>query len=252
MPPQRPLPSCIRLAFTRRFKAVACLALGALFAHPAASQPADMDKRVAPCTACHGQQGRAASDGYYPRIAGKPAGYLYNQLLNFRDGRRQQYPLMVYTVQHLSDDYLLEMANFFAQQTLPYPPAQTLSISDAILDRGRVLALEGDAGRDLPACSACHGSKLTGIAPWIPGVLGLPRDYINAQFGAWRNGTRRTQVPDCMSHIAQRMNVDEISAVSAWLATQAVPNDGKPESTSHAPLPLKCGSAPAASEQELR
>jgi cytochrome c553 len=29
------------------------------------------------------------------RIAGKPAGYLYNQLLNFRDGRRN-YPLMTY------------------------------------------------------------------------------------------------------------------------------------------------------------
>ena len=28
------------------------------------------------CTGCHGAEGRAASDGYYPRIAGKPAGYL--------------------------------------------------------------------------------------------------------------------------------------------------------------------------------
>ncbi|HEY8707095.1 MAG TPA: cytochrome C, partial [Burkholderiaceae bacterium] len=33
-----------------------------------------MAQRVQACTGCHGPQGRAASDGYYPRIAGKPAG----------------------------------------------------------------------------------------------------------------------------------------------------------------------------------
>src|SRR4051812_46822445 len=68
-----------------------------------------INKRVAPCMTCHGKEGRATSDGYYPRIAGKPAGYLYNQLLNFRDGRRRQYPLMIYMVQHLSDTYLQEI-----------------------------------------------------------------------------------------------------------------------------------------------
>ncbi|MGH6638909.1 MAG: c-type cytochrome, partial [Polaromonas sp.] len=36
-------------------------------------------QRTLACTACHGPQGRAAPDGYYPRLAGKPAGYLYNQ-----------------------------------------------------------------------------------------------------------------------------------------------------------------------------
>ena len=48
----------------------------------------NMAQRTLACTACHGPQGRAAPDGYYPRLAGKPAGYLYHQLLNFRDGRR--------------------------------------------------------------------------------------------------------------------------------------------------------------------
>ena len=39
-----------------------------------------MAQRVLACTGCHGPEGRAAADGYYPRIAGKPAGYLFNQL----------------------------------------------------------------------------------------------------------------------------------------------------------------------------
>ena len=74
-----------------------------------------MAQRTLACTACHGKEGRAAPDGYYPRIAGKPAGYLYNQLINFRDGRRQ-YGLMNRMLQPLSDAYILEIAQHFAAQ----------------------------------------------------------------------------------------------------------------------------------------
>jgi cytochrome c553 len=34
-------------------------------------RPDTMQARVAACTACHGEQGRAGTDGYYPRLAGK-------------------------------------------------------------------------------------------------------------------------------------------------------------------------------------
>ncbi|RJF97352.1 c-type cytochrome [Noviherbaspirillum saxi] len=201
-------------------------------------------KRVAPCMTCHGKEGRAANDGYYPRIAGKPAGYLYNQLLNFRDGRRQQYPLMVYMVQHLSDDYLHEMAGFFADQHLPYPSPQAVGASAATLERGRHLATKGDPGRKLPACIACHGNALTGVAPAIPGLLGLPRDYINSQFGAWREGTRRAAAPDCMAEITRQLSTEDISAVSAWLSAQPVPADAVPVRSLPDKPPIACGSVP--------
>jgi cytochrome c553 len=200
--------------------------------------------RAAPCMTCHGKQGRAASDGYYPRIAGKPAGYLANQLINFRDGRRVQYPLMTYLVQHLSDDYLKEMADYFAAQHPPYPPPQDIAAPAAVLERGRALVNDGDRARDVPACAACHGTALTGMLPTIPGLLGLPRDYLNAQFGAWRDGTRRAAAPDCMAQVAQRLSVEDISAVSAWLASQPAPADAKPAAPAAQPLPLRCGSFP--------
>ncbi len=219
--------------------------LAALARPAAAAPPPDkLAARAAPCMSCHGKQGKAASDGYYPRIAGKPAGYLYNQLRNFRDGRRRQYPLMVYMVQNLSDDYLRELADFFAQQQVPYPPPQTVDASGAVLERGRMLATHGDPARHIPACVACHGSALTGVAPAIPGLLGLPRDYINAQFGAWRDGLRHAMAPDCMAQITQKLSVADISAVSAWLATQPVPADAAPATVPAAPLPLACGSVP--------
>ncbi|MDB5974840.1 MAG: cytochrome c family protein, partial [Nevskia sp.] len=83
--------------------APAVVAPVALAATPG-SVPDTLQQRLLACTGCHGNEGRAASDGFYPRIAGKPEGYLYNQLLNFREGRRH-FQLMSYMVDYQSDDY---------------------------------------------------------------------------------------------------------------------------------------------------
>ena len=103
------------------------LAAGTSAAIAAPPAPDTMQQRVQACTACHGEQGRAAADGYYPRIAGKPAGYLFNQLTGFRDGRRH-YALMVNLIEPLSgpvgEAYLREIAAHFAAIELPYPAPQ--------------------------------------------------------------------------------------------------------------------------------
>lgn len=200
------------------------------------------------CTACHGAQGRAGPDGYYPRLAGKPAGYLYNQLLNFRDGRRH-YALMTQLVDPLSDAYLMEIARYFSALDLPYPPPTAVPAVPAVLQRGQTLVTVGDATRRLPACASCHGQALTGVAPHVPGLLGLPRDYLNAQLGAWRTGQRRAHAPDCMANIVAQMSNDDINAATHWLAAQPVPSNSKPAialppASAGSTVPA-CGSAPA-------
>lgn len=206
-----------------------------------------MAQRTMACTACHGREGRAASDGYYPRIAGKPAGYLYHQLLNFRDNRRH-YGLMTQMVDPLSDAYLMEIAQYFSALDLPYPPPQPATAPAQVLQRGQQLALQGDTARGLPACAQCHGEKLTGVAPNTPGLLGLPRDYLNAQLGAWRTGARRAHAPDCMADIARKLSPEDVFAATSWLAAQALPADPHP-AKAMPPLPtgaqaVACGSAP--------
>ncbi|MDP2004516.1 MAG: cytochrome C, partial [Rubrivivax sp.] len=204
----------------------------ALSAAPAAAtaRPAPIEDslaaRLAACTVCHGKEGRAAPDGYHPRIAGKPAVYLLNQLLNFRDGRRAYGP-MVAMVTPLSEPYLREIAAHYAALDLPYAAPLAPAAAPALLARGRQLALEGDAARGLPACGACHGSTLTGRLPATPGLLGLPRDYLVGQLGAWLNGQRRAHAPDCMADIVKRMAGDDVAAVTAWLASQPVPAGAK-------------------------
>ncbi|UOD28200.1 c-type cytochrome [Massilia violaceinigra] len=223
------------------------LAFGTLAAAPlhAAERPAvlpdTMSQRLLACASCHAK--KDVNDAYFPRISGKPAGYLYNQLLNFREGRRQ-YPLMTYMVDHLPDAYLHEIAAHFAAEHLPPPPPQATSSTPAVLARGRQLALQGDPALKVPACIACHGDKLTGVSPAIPGLAGLPRDYINAQFGAWRTKTRRTHAPDCMAVITERLSLEDVNAVSSWLGTQQVAPEARPAATIARPLPINCGSAP--------
>lgn len=223
---------------------VALAALIALTIGPGthAAEPTDaMSKRVAACTACHGKEGRATNDGYFPRIAGKPAGYLYNQLVNFREGRRSYTP-MTYLIDNLSDAYLMEIARHFASLELPYPPPQTRTAAPELLERGRRLALHGDEAREIPACVQCHGKALTGMQPSVPGLLGLPRDYVNGQLGAWKTQQRRTVAPDCMATIAGRLNAADVEAISAWLSAQPVPVPANPVPMTNAKLPLPCGS----------
>lgn len=198
-------------------------------------------QRVLACPACHGEQGRATREGYFPRIAGKPAGYLFAQLRHFRDGRRTN-PAMAALLASLPDDYLREIAAHFASVDLPWPPPQPSRLSPAQLARGRALALDGDPARDLPACVQCHGRALTGVEPAIPGLLGLSRDYLNAQFGGWRDGLRHAAEPDCMAQIARRLEPDDIAAVSGWLAAQPVPKASAPQRDAGADLPMRCGS----------
>ena len=207
-----------------------------------AAAPTDtMAQRMQACVVCHGKEGRATNQGYFPRIAGKPAGYLYNQLVNFREGRRQN-ATMAYLVDHMSDAYLHDIAQHFATLDLPYPPPQTTGAPPAVLARGEQLVRHGDAQRGIQACSQCHGAAMTGVNPAMPGLLGLPRDYLLAQFGAWRSGLRRAAAPDCMGDIAKRLSGEDVTAAAVWLSSQPVTGGPAAADALPAKLPLACGS----------
>ena len=239
------------------FTALIALSLSSLLPHSAkAAQAAapfedTIAQRTLACTACHGPQGRAAPDGYYPRLAGKPAGYLYNQLVNFREGRRH-YGLMTQLVDPLSDAYLMEIAQYFSQLEVPYPAPPPGTASKELLAQGERLVMQGNAARQIPACVQCHGQAMTGVAPYVPGLLGLPRDYLNAQLGAWKTGQRRAHAPDCMKDVVARLSTEDINAAASWLAAQRLPANSKPATTPPILPPgataIDCGSAPLAAQ----
>ena len=202
-----------------------------------------MEARTQACTPCHGAQGQGTSNDYFPRLAGKPAGYLYNQLTAFREGRRHYAP-MNYLLEYLPDEYLRAMADHFASQHLPPPPRAVPVVSKDVLTQGQTLATQGNPDRGVPACLGCHGPAFTGMEPAIPSLLGLQPNYISAQLGAWRYGTRTAAAPDCMQIVAGHLTENDVTALAAWLSTLPVPADAVPVPHGTLPMPLPCGSEP--------
>ena len=180
-------------------------------AHSTVTAPDSIATRVMACTTCHGLRGEGSNDDYFPRLAGKPPRYLYNQLVAFRDGQRKYAP-MNYLLEYLPDAYLQEMAGYFAEQQTPFPTLPKPDVPPAVMALGQKLTLEGDERRHIPSCVACHGASLTGVSPDIPGLLGLRAKYISAQLGASRYGARVSAKPNCMQKITVLLNDADIAS----------------------------------------
>jgi len=231
-----------RLAVMIGATAALAAGAGAQTQAPAAKLADTLEQRLAACAICHGKQGEGTgAKAYYPRIGGKPARYLYLQLQNFREGRRS-YPQMVYLMRYMSDAYLQEIADYYAKLAPPYTTPAPPRPGPGELARGELLATRGDAARQVPACSACHGKVLGGMQPAIPGLVGLGFDYIVAQLNAWKSGVRAANAPDCMHEIALRLTGPDIAAVAKWIATQSGSAATRPVPEATQTLPLSCGS----------
>src|SRR5213076_197022 len=157
-PPDRCVRALPRQAWAASVLAACCLHPSIGFAQneavPAFKSLDSMEARVQGCVTCHGQSGQGTLSGAFPRIAGKPAGYLYNQLVAFRDGTRR-YPPMNYLVAYLPDAYLREIAEYYAKQRPPFALHETVPATPASLERGQMLAKAGDEKKGVPACIAC-------------------------------------------------------------------------------------------------
>lgn len=220
------------------------LASGVIHAASAVTQtaPDTMEQRLAACTSCHGAYGAGSPDDTrIPRLAGKPAGYLLQQLRHFRSGQRRHAP-MEYVVRQLSPEYLRRIAAYYARQEVPIHEHPVPQVSADVLRRGKQLVFHGDPDRGVPSCMSCHGDRLTGVQPMMPGLVGLTYDYIGTQLELWRSHGRADEGMFCMGVVANRMRKSDITAVSAWLASQTPPDDMRPLSSraDAEPLPGWC------------
>jgi cytochrome c553 len=208
----------------------------------------DFGERLAACAACHGKQGEGVQGAeYYPHLAGKPAGYLFEQLKGFREGRRVS-TQMAWYVRFADDAFLQRIADYYA--ALP-PRTRSADTGSAQLTAERRsvaqnLVEHGDPARGVPACSACHGTNLAGLEPGVPALLGLPVDYVIAQFGAWREGVRNGAPPDCMHDVAGKVGADDIRAIAVYLSQQSNVDGLRPAPAGSFVPPKACGSLPHA------
>src|SRR5690554_5317815 len=106
--------------------------------------PNTMEQRLAACSQCHGEYGYGnAVDPNIPRLAEKPAGYLYKQLLSFKAGEGRS-AAMEYVVRPLSPEYLKAIAKYYAAQSVPFHEQAIPELADEQMQRGEILVNEGD------------------------------------------------------------------------------------------------------------
>ena len=168
-----------------------------------------------PCIACHMADGNSVNPAW-PKIAGKDAGYLYKQLADYKEGRRNN-PLMMPQVANLSDQDMRDLATYFAAQTTA--PGRSAA-DEETLALGRQIYFGGNMASGVAACVACHGPTGKGNpAAIFPSVAAQHGAYSRDQLHQFRDGVRANDPGRMMRNVAGRMTDEEMAAVSEFMAT---------------------------------
>jgi cytochrome c553 len=108
------------MPFTKRASAVVCSAfyaavLGSAMLLPGFAEAGDVSagkEKAQSCVMCHGANGIAQMPGA-PNLAGQPAQYLAEQLINYRSGKRSN-EIMGIIAKPLSDQDIANLAAWYA------------------------------------------------------------------------------------------------------------------------------------------
>ncbi|TMG83779.1 MAG: cytochrome c4 [Betaproteobacteria bacterium] len=170
------------------------------------------------CSACHGADGNSASPAN-PSIAGQPAEYITEQLMNFKGGVRNN-PVMAGIAATLSSEDMRALGIFFSQQK----PKGQVAKDPALALSGQKIYRGGNLSTGVPACAACHLPGGVGIPPRYPRIGGQYAEYVYAQLKAFKAGERGMDKEDkdangkVMAQIAAKMSEREMQAVAQYVS----------------------------------
>ncbi|MGA2342055.1 MAG: c-type cytochrome [Steroidobacteraceae bacterium] len=167
--------------------------------------------KAAVCQACHGANGNS-SNPEWPSLAGLGAGYIAEQLQNFKDGKRAN-PIMAPMAAPLSAQDMADLGAYFDTLT-----NLGLEADPSFWQAGEKLYRGGDRLRGIPACIACHGPTGRGNEPAkFPALRGGQSVYIAKQLNAYATGARPPGPGGIMPAIAKRLSADDIRNVSSYV-----------------------------------
>ena len=160
--------------------------------------------KAAVCVACHGPNGNSPTP-QFPILAGQTARYLYLQLRDFKEGRREAAVMQPF-VQNLSREDMLDLAAFFAAQK---PLDTGFKVDPVKAQRGRKKAEE-------TLCTMCHLGGFKGQNE-IPRVAGQHHDYVVKQLQDFKAG-RRTNDAGTMSSVSKTLVDQDVDDLAHFLA----------------------------------
>jgi len=170
----------------------------------AQTQTVEMPASGATCVACHGPGGNSTNP-LYPVLAGQNARYIYLQLKDYKQDRRN-HPLMSPVAKALATEEMLALATYFAAQ----PRRNEVEQGDpALVARGKQVA-------DDALCAMCHLGGFSGQNE-VPRVNGQHYSYILAQLLAFKTGTRTNDAGN-MAAVVKTLPDDDLKALAAYIA----------------------------------
>lgn len=169
---------------TRRIAAAIVLACAA--GQPLAAET--FAERVAPCLACHGENGQSENPEV-PSLGGQQAPYALIQLFMFREKQRsslmkkdaQMVEIMNEMTKAFTDDDLRLFSDFIAK--LPPPKPVEDGADAARLARGQELAQQH-------RCAFCHNVDYSGRET-VPRIAAQREDYLVMTLREYKNNTRK-------------------------------------------------------------
>lgn len=175
---------------------------------PLVGKAADIEagkRKIEVCIPCHGPTGNSIAPEV-PSLAGQPQLYLYNQLIQFREGRRKN-SLMSPFAANLSDKDIQDIAAYFAAQ-------KPVSSQKGEPDPQKMAA--GKRASEIHRCEFCHGPGLVG-QDHIPRLSGQPYAYLLKQLRGFKDQTS-ADIDGSMTEVAQSLTDEEIEALAYYMA----------------------------------
>lgn len=158
------------------------------------------------CSKCHAENGQGDDD---VSVAGHPITYLYKQLQDFKDKKRDG--IMTKKVKKISKQDMADLSAWYA--SLPF--AQGAGKGAQVAQK---LVYKGDPKRMLKPCSTCHGQNGEGGKYDSPALTGQNRDSFIEMMEAFKEGDRTNDIYSRMRLVAKELSAQEINALADYYA----------------------------------
>lgn len=165
------------------------------------------------CQGCHKPDASGLSDGTYPQLAGQHTTVLIKQMVDVREGRRDNPKMFPFAGKHVMETQ--EIADIVAYlNSLPLPLNNDKGPGTDLM-HGKKL-YEKD-------CAACHGEHGEGAAEkFYPVTTGQHYRYMVRQIAAISEGSRRNANPK-MVRIVKEYSASDIGAVADYMSRLTLP-----------------------------
>lgn len=166
------------------------------------------------CARCHGADKRGTNSDLVPLLHGQPIEFLAAALEDYAHNKRGS-GIMQPVASDLPPEARKQVAAYYAGLA---PLAPSRSTADAgSIERGRLLAEQGDAKAKIPSCAGCHSDT---SLKTFPRLAGQNAAYIANRLRLWRSGYTATSETDMiMAPIGKALSDAQIDDVAAYYAS---------------------------------